>query len=172
MTTEIVRSRQLREGRRLVQTWCAHCNSTRWVPSGEQGGCPCAAPRGEAAKGGKNDRHRHGATRPPETTEAAKGPAPADQEGQAMTATLADLLSAIRGAPNLERGLCVGQWDLWDSADDPIMTARAVSLCWECPVLPQCGEWAAGLTNRELSGVVAGVVRPWEPRSTRRRAAS
>lgn len=89
-----------------------------------------------------------------------------------MTAVLASLLSAIGSGPNLERGLCVGQWDLWDAADDPGLADHAASLCLQCPVLVECGEWAAGLTNRELSGVVAGVARAWNPRSTRAKAAA
>src|SRR5271165_187673 len=72
--------------------------------------------------------------------------------------------------PISERGLCVGQWDLWDEDADPGVAEQAVSLCLECPVLGRCREWAATLTNRELSGVVAGIVRPWSP--TRSKAAA
>jgi Transcription factor WhiB len=87
-----------------------------------------------------------------------------------VSAYLADLLNAIRSAPNLERGLCIGQWDLFDQTDDPGITDLAQSLCAQCPVLARCRSWAATLDNRQLSGVVAGVVRPWEPGSRRKEA--
>lgn len=89
-----------------------------------------------------------------------------------MTAILADLLAAIGNGPNLERGLCVGHPDLWDAVDDPGLADHAAALCLECPVLIDCREWSSELSNRQLSGVVAGVVRPWDPRSTRAKAAS
>jgi hypothetical protein len=59
---------------------------------------------------------------------------------------------------------------LFDQTDDPGITDLAQSLCAQCPVLARCRSWAATLDNRQLSGVVAGVVRPWEPGSRRKEA--
>jgi hypothetical protein len=87
-----------------------------------------------------------------------------------MTTTLGDLFGAMRRAPDLERGLCVGQWDIFDETDDFGITDMAQELCARCPVLARCRSWSATLDNRQLSGVVAGVVRQWEPRSSRRKA--
>jgi len=88
-----------------------------------------------------------------------------------MTATaLAGMLAAIGAAPDLRRGLCVGNWSLWDATDDPAIVDHCVRQCRRCPVLDRCRDWSATLTHRQLSGVVAGVVRPWSPSSDRQRA--
>jgi hypothetical protein len=38
--TEAVRSRQLRDGHRLIQVWCSRCGVTRWTSHAARG-CPC-----------------------------------------------------------------------------------------------------------------------------------
>lgn len=85
-------------------------------------------------------------------------------------AALAGILGAIGAGPDLAGARCIGQWELFDQTDDPGMTDRARSLCAQCPVLARCRSWSATLSNRELSGTVAGTVRPWDPRSTRSKA--
>jgi hypothetical protein len=80
---------------------------------------------------------------------------------------LEGLLDAIAAAPPLEQGLCVGNWDLFDNVDLP---DAALKLCRQCKVRAQCAEWSAAFDNHTLSGVVAGHVRPWEPRRSKPRA--
>jgi hypothetical protein len=70
--------------------------------------------------------------------------------------TLDGWLDAIGNAPDLEHGLCVGNWDLFDDVDLP---DEALALCRQCGVLARCTEWASTLSDRQLSGVVAGEVR-------------
>ena len=72
-----------------------------------------------------------------------------------MTA-LDDRLGDIANGPDLEEGLCIGNWDLFDDVDLP---DEALALCRQCRVLARCTDWAATLSDRQLSGVVAGVVR-------------
>jgi hypothetical protein len=81
------------------------------------------------------------------------------------------LLDAIAAGPNLERGLCVSQWELFDDTDDPAAVEQATALCSECPVLAVCASWSAGFSANDLSGVVAGEVRPWS-QSRKRKAAN
>ena len=69
---------------------------------------------------------------------------------------LDDLLDAIYAAPNLTRGLCVGQHDLFDAVDDPAAVERALGLCAECKVLTECAAWADSQPRRSLYGVIAG----------------
>jgi len=83
---------------------------------------------------------------------------------------LAGLLEAISAAPDLRHGLCVDRWDLWDEADDPATIELTTRMCLRCPVLDRCREWSSQFTNRQLSGVVAGTVRPWSPSSDRKAA--
>jgi len=83
---------------------------------------------------------------------------------------LAGILDAISAAPDLRRGLCVGHWSLWDATDDPATIELTTQMCLRCPVLDRCRDWSATLTHRQLSGVVAGVVRPWSPSSDRQQA--
>jgi hypothetical protein len=80
------------------------------------------------------------------------------------TAQFASLLGALAAAPDLEGASCVGHAEMFDITDDPAVTAVTQRICAECPVLARCRDWSAGFTNRELSGVVAGAIRPWEPR--------
>ena len=77
-------------------------------------------------------------------------------------------LDAISASPELREGLCVGNWSLFDAVDDPIRAPQAAEICTVCPVLPQCAAWSAQYDANQLSGIVAGVVRPWQP--TRRKA--
>jgi len=83
---------------------------------------------------------------------------------------LAGLLGAISAAPRLDGALCAGNWQLWDETDDPVIVDHCVRQCLRCPVLDRCRDWSATLTHRQLSGVVAGVVRPWSPSSDRKAA--
>jgi len=83
---------------------------------------------------------------------------------------LAGLLGAISAAPDLRHGLCVSNWDLWDQTDDAATIELTTRMCLRCPVLDRCRDWSATLTHRQLSGVVAGVVRPWSPSSDRKAA--
>jgi len=83
---------------------------------------------------------------------------------------LAGMLAAIGAAPDLRHGLCVSNWDLWDQTEDPATIELTTQMCLRCPVLDRCREWSSQFTNRQLSGVVAGVVRPWSPSSDRQQA--
>jgi hypothetical protein len=83
---------------------------------------------------------------------------------------LAGILDAISAAPDLRRGLCVDRWDLWDETDDPATIEATTRMCLRCPVLDRCRDWSSQFSNRHLSGVVAGVVRPWSPSSDRKAA--
>jgi len=83
---------------------------------------------------------------------------------------LAGLLGAISAAPDLRHGLCVSNWDLWDQTEDAGIVDHCVRQCLRCPALAQCREWSSQFSNRELSGVVAGRVRPWSPSSDRKAA--
>jgi hypothetical protein len=86
-----------------------------------------------------------------------------------MSAQLAGILDAIAAGPNLG-GLCAWQWDLFDDTDNPAAIEQAVELCRQCPVLARCAEWSADYSPHDLSGVVAGQVRPWSPRSCKPKA--
>lgn len=69
---------------------------------------------------------------------------------------LDSLLDAISAAPALERGLCVGQWDLFDSTDEPAAVEQAIELCGQCSVRARCAEYVASLPPRKRPvGVVA-----------------
>jgi hypothetical protein len=70
--------------------------------------------------------------------------------------TLDGWLDTIANGPDLEKGLCIGNWDLFDDVDLP---DEALALCRQCSVQQRCADWSATLSDRELSGVVAGVVR-------------
>jgi len=83
---------------------------------------------------------------------------------------LAGLLGAISAAPDLRRGLCVGNWRDFDQTDNPAVAEACLDLCRRCGVLSQCRDWSSNFSNRELSGVVAGRVRPWSPSSDRKAA--
>jgi Transcription factor WhiB len=88
-------------------------------------------------------------------------------------AMLEQLFAALRGIPRLPGALCVTDPELWDNTDDPVVAEQAAELCLHrCPALSDCAAWSSTLSNRELSGVVAGVIRPWEPRSTGPKAAA
>lgn len=77
-----------------------------------------------------------------------------------MSGQLDRLLAAIGAAPDLERGLCAWQWDLFDNTEDPAAVEQAVELCRQCPALNRCSDWLAGLPPRRRPiGVIAGVVR-------------
>jgi Transcription factor WhiB len=77
-----------------------------------------------------------------------------------MSAQLAGIIEALAGAPNLERGLCVWNWHLFDETDDPAAVDQAIGLCRQCPVLAQCAEYVASLPARKRPvGVIAGEVR-------------
>jgi hypothetical protein len=78
-----------------------------------------------------------------------------------------NLLSIIAAGPDLERGLCVGNWDVMDDVDLP---DAGLKLCAQCSVRPQCLQWSANFDNNQLSGIVGGVVRPWEPRRSKPKA--
>ena len=70
------------------------------------------------------------------------------------------ILNAISGIPDLERGLCVGNWETFDQEDDPGVTEDRVELCLRCPVLEACGSWVVSLPPRQRPpGTTAGQVR-------------
>jgi hypothetical protein len=78
---------------------------------------------------------------------------------------LAGILDAIAAAPALERGLCVGHWDLWDATDDPAAVDHAVRLCLECPVLTSCRQYVDSLPkSKRPPGVVAGELHTGTPK--------
>jgi hypothetical protein len=77
-----------------------------------------------------------------------------------VSVQLDGILDAIASAPDLERGLCVGQFDLFDNTEDPAAVELALSLCAQCSVRDQCAEYVAGLSPRKRPiGVIAGAVR-------------
>ncbi|GAB4671358.1 hypothetical protein MOKP101_38780 [Mycobacterium avium subsp. hominissuis] len=77
-----------------------------------------------------------------------------------MTAA-ADLLDAVRGAPNLQGALCVGRAELFDAVEDPGAVDVCISICLECPAYAACRAWAASLPEDHVHGVVGGLVREW-----------
>lgn len=91
-----------------------------------------------------------------------------------MTAP-ADLLDAIRNQPDLSRGLCVGEAELFtDAVEDPGLADVAIATCLRCPVLQACAAWGASLPEGAIHGVVGGTVHEWlspAQRWRRRRAA-
>jgi hypothetical protein len=72
---------------------------------------------------------------------------------------LTGLLDAISAAPNLERGLCVGNWAIFDDTDLP---DEALELCRRCSVLQQWDDHPAALGGYEVADIVVGefVARP------------
>jgi hypothetical protein len=76
---------------------------------------------------------------------------------------LAGILDAIAAAPDLSRGLCAWNWDLFDAVDEPAAVEKAKSLCQQCRVLAQCAEWSDALPPNALHGVVAGRRYEWAP---------
>ena len=85
-------------------------------------------------------------------------------------AVLEGLFGALKGIPHLPGALCRGEAPLFDHADDPGTAEHCAQICRRCPELVPCRSWAATLSNRQLSGVVGGVVREWDPQSRRRKA--
>lgn len=75
--------------------------------------------------------------------------------------TASDLLDAVRGQPDLSRGTCVGEPEVWGDPDDPGLVDRAIELCLECPVYLACAEWANTLAPNQVSGVIAGRLFEW-----------
>jgi Transcription factor WhiB len=82
-------------------------------------------------------------------------------EENTVSKQLAGLIEAIHdGVPDLERGLCIGQWDLFDDTEDPAAVDQAIELCSQCSVRTRCAEWVNSLTPRRRPlGVVAGEIR-------------
>ncbi|MGV0041303.1 WhiB family transcriptional regulator [Mycobacterium colombiense] len=72
-----------------------------------------------------------------------------------------ELLDAIRSQPDLSAGTCVGEPEMWSSPDDPGLVDRAIELCLQCPVYQLCAEWASGLPEGCVHGVVGGQVHEW-----------
>lgn len=69
------------------------------------------------------------------------------------------IAEVLRGVPRLKGALCIGRHTLFDAevprADRQQVADTAAAICWECPVLSQCGRWA-GDPKAHVSGVVAG----------------
>ena len=84
-----------------------------------------------------------------------------------MSATLADLLDALAGAPALPGARCRGRAHLFDPGHpgEPVTVTearhcRAVALCQRCPALDACGNWMGSLPPRKRPpGVIAGTIR-------------
>lgn len=82
-----------------------------------------------------------------------------------MAPNLAGWLAVIAAGPDLRRGRCVGQHDLWQAVDDPAAVEAAVAGCRECPVLDRCSDWVDSLPpSKQPFGVTAGKVFNYEPR--------
>jgi hypothetical protein len=62
------------------------------------------------------------------------------------------LVSALRGIPPLPGALCRGHWQMFDDADDPVVTEAAID---------RCRQWADSQPRGALSGVVAGKQCVW-----------
>lgn len=80
---------------------------------------------------------------------------------------LENLLGAIRlGIPDLSRGLCLYQWDLFDaSATDVDAAEKCQELCAICPVLTRCREYVDSLVpSKRPPGVTAGQLNTYTPR--------
>lgn len=90
-----------------------------------------------------------------------------------MSVTFADLLSALRGVPDLPGAKCRGKYDLFDPARDdedaPDAERRhraALEVCAGCPALDACGAWLESLRTEDRPlGVIAGRIRrPKKPK--------
>lgn len=80
---------------------------------------------------------------------------------------LDNLLDAIASGPDLKRGRCIGQWDLFDD-DDPAAVEQAIELCAGCDVRQRCSDWYFSLPpNKRPVGVCAGQIRDWSDHPTR-----
>ncbi|WOC12616.1 transcriptional regulator [Gordonia sp. MP11Mi] len=80
-----------------------------------------------------------------------------------------DLLSKVLAdSPKLTGAACIGHHELFDakSPDETPETVedrheRAAALCWQCPALDDCTEWASSLSR---SARPAGLVATRAPR--------
>jgi hypothetical protein len=89
-----------------------------------------------------------------------------------MNDMLAGFFGALLGGEDLSEAACRGRWELFDNTDDPVVIAEAVETCQQCPVLERCRDWADGLPDSHVTGVVAGELRTWVSHpSARRRSA-
>ena len=79
------------------------------------------------------------------------------------------LLDALRGLPNLGRGLCVGDDPaLWDETVDPAIIARNIGICHQCECIKQCEEYSTN-SNAQLNGVIGGILFIHQPPKRRRK---
>ena len=93
-----------------------------------------------------------------------------------MTTTLAELLGALLGAPNLDGAACRGLSSTFDPPEPGEDAAQvehrhgvALALCQGCPALDPCRVWFESLQPRQRpAGVIAGLVV--EAHTTRREA--
>jgi WhiB family transcriptional regulator, redox-sensing transcriptional regulator len=72
------------------------------------------------------------------------------------------LAEILRGVPRLPGALCRGRHSLFDIDEkNPAYRERiadeAAAVCFRCPVLAECGRWAAH-PHARVRGVVAGRV--------------
>jgi WhiB family redox-sensing transcriptional regulator len=80
-------------------------------------------------------------------------------------AAAAELLSALRVAPDLPRAACVGEREVFDNCLEPggkahAAYALAVRICAQCPALPDCAAWIDSLPAADRPfGVTAGQIR-------------
>ena len=82
------------------------------------------------------------------------------------------VLDAIAAAPDLRRGRCVGQWEVWDSWDDVGLVEYAIAGCQSCAELQKCRDYVESLPARHRPhGVIAGVCRR-PPKSRKAQEAS
>ena len=84
--------------------------------------------------------------------------------GEILRSTGADGRQTI--IPRLRGGLCRDRHTLFDLEDvEPdsreYVADRAAAVCFRCPCLAACAEWAAAQPSSQLSGVVAGRVYRW-----------
>jgi hypothetical protein len=88
-----------------------------------------------------------------------------------MTATLADLVGALRSVPALPGAKCRGRAELFDGADGPdgARTRLAAAFCARCPALTACAAWAGRQPDNRLDGVVAGRLFAYVAHTSQRR---
>ena len=67
------------------------------------------------------------------------------------------LAEVLRGVPRLPGALCTGRHTLMDAEfdgdDRQFAVDSAAALCFQCPALAECGQWA---NEARVFGVVAG----------------
>jgi hypothetical protein len=80
------------------------------------------------------------------------------------------LEAVLRKSISLPNALCrtSERAHVFDGANGEDVAA-ASAICRQCPEIQRCRDWASGLSERQLSGVVAGEHREWYAHRSLRR---